>query len=128
MSRKKKRKGSGFFSNLLLLLCIVVFCVAAWKLWGYYNNYHGGRKEYEQLRQYVKEKKDSDKEDFEDFDILSFKKQGSVATIIIKDNDGKSKKKLEKMKPLILDYLPLTLEEVFIYEMEALGYEFNKFV
>ena len=69
--------------------------------------------------------KNFDKEDFEDFDILSFKKQGSVATIIIKDNDGKSKKKLEKMKPLILDYLPLTLEEVFIYEMEALGYEFN---
>ena len=72
--------------------------------------------------------KNFDKEDFEDFDILSFKKQGSVATIIIKDNDGKSKNKLEKMKPLILDYLPLTLEEVFIYEMEALGYEFNKFV
>lgn len=69
-----------------------------------------------------------DKEDFEEFDILSFKKTGSVATIIIKDNDGKSKNKLEKMKPLILDYLPLTLEEVFIYEMEALGYEFNKFI
>lgn len=69
-----------------------------------------------------------DKEDFEDFDILSFKKTGSVATIIIKDNDEKSKNKLEKMKPLILDYLPLTLEEVFIYEMEALGYEFNKFI
>lgn len=69
-----------------------------------------------------------DRDDFEEFDILSFKKQGSVATIIIKDNDGKSKKKLEKMKPLILDYLSLTLEEVFIYEMEALGYEFNKFV
>lgn len=72
--------------------------------------------------------KNFDKEDFEDFDILSFKKQGSVATIIIKDTDGKSKKKIEKMKPLILDYLPLTLEEVFIYEMEALGYEFNKFI
>ena len=69
-----------------------------------------------------------DKEDFEEFDILSFKKTGSVATIIIKDNDGKSKNKLEKMKPLILYYLPLTLEEVFIYEMEALGYEFNKFI
>lgn len=72
--------------------------------------------------------KNFDKDDFEDFNILSFKKQGSVATIIIKDTDGKSKKKIEKMKPLILDYLPLTLEEVFIYEMEALGYEFNKFV
>lgn len=72
--------------------------------------------------------KNFDKEDFADMDILSFKKQGSVAVLIIKDNDGKSKKKLEKMKPLILDYLPLTLEEVFIYEMEALGYEFNKFI
>lgn len=72
--------------------------------------------------------KNFDRDDFEEFDILSFKKQGSVATIIIKDNDGNSKKKLEKMKPLILDYLSLTLEEVFIYEMEALGYEFNKFV
>ena len=35
-------------------------------------------------------------------------------------------KKLEKLEPLILDFLPLTLEEVFIYEMEALGYEFNE--
>ena len=26
---------------------------------------------------------------------------------------------------IILDYIPLTLEEVFIYEMEALGYEFH---
>ena len=69
-----------------------------------------------------------DKDDFKDFDIVSFKKQGSIATIIIKDTDGKSKKKLEKMNPVILDFLNLTLEEVFIYEMEALGYEFNKFI
>lgn len=69
-----------------------------------------------------------DKDDFKDFDVVSFKKQGSIATIIIKDNDGKSKKKLEKMNPIILDFLNLTLEEVFIYEMEALGYEFNKFI
>lgn len=72
--------------------------------------------------------KDFDENDFKNFDILNFKKQGSVATIIIRDPEGDSKKKLEKMKPLILDYLTLTLEEVFIYEMEALGYEFNKFI
>ena len=66
--------------------------------------------------------------DFKDFNILNFRKQGSVATIIIKDLDGKGKEKLEKMNPIILDYLTLTLEEVFIYEMETLGYEFNKFV
>ena len=36
--------------------------------------------------------------------------------------------KLEKMNPIILDYLPLTLEEVFIYQMEALGYEFESVI
>lgn len=74
----------------------------------------------------LKEKFDQD--DFKDFEVVSFKKQGSVATIIIKDKDGKSREKLEKMNPVILDFLNLTLEEVFIYEMEALGYEFNKFI
>ena len=34
--------------------------------------------------------------------------------------------KFKKLKPIILDYLPLTLEEIFIYEMEVLGYEFNE--
>jgi ABC-2 type transport system ATP-binding protein len=29
------------------------------------------------------------------------------------------------MSPVILDILPLTLEEVFTYEMEALGYAFD---
>ena len=73
-------------------------------------------------------KNDFSKKDFKDFDIVNFKKEGKVATIIINDKDRKSKKKLEKMNPLILDYLPLTLEEVFIYEMEANGYEFSKYI
>ena len=65
---------------------------------------------------------------FKNINILSYKKIGSVATLIIDDKDDDSKKKLEKLKPIILDYLPLTLEEVFIYEMEALGYEFNEII
>lgn len=69
---------------------------------------------------------DFDQDYFLGIPILSFQKIGSVANMIIEDKDGKIKKKLEKMKPLILDFLPLTLEEVFIYEMEALGYEFNE--
>ena len=73
-------------------------------------------------------KEDFDKETFKDLEVLSYKKTGSVATLIIKDSNNKSKKKLEKLNPIILDYLSLTLEEIFIYEMEALGYEFNKLV
>lgn len=71
-------------------------------------------------------KKDFDKEDFKDLEILNFKKVGSIATLIIKDEKQESRNILEKMNPIILDYLPLTLEEVFIYEMEALGYAFEE--
>ena len=69
-----------------------------------------------------------DEKTFKDIDILNFKKSGSVATLIIKDNTNDAKKKLEKLKPIILDFLPLTLEEVFISEMEALGYAFNEII
>lgn len=72
-------------------------------------------------------KESFDRDKFKDLDVLSFKKTGSIATLIIKEReDGKSRKALEKMKPLILDFLSLTLEEIFIYEMEVLGYEFNE--
>ena len=33
--------------------------------------------------------------------------------------------KLSAMQPILLDVLPLTLEEVFTYEMETLGYTFH---
>ena len=73
-------------------------------------------------------KSEFDKDTFKDLDVLSYKKTGSVATLIIRDKDNKSKKILEKLNPIILDYLNLTLEEIFIYEMEDLGYEFNEVV
>ena len=73
-------------------------------------------------------KDDFSEESFKNLNILNYKKIGSVATIIINDKEKEAKKKLEKLKPVILDFLPLTLEEVFIYEMEALGYEFNEVI
>ena len=70
-------------------------------------------------------KQDFDKNTFKKLKILSYKKVGSVATLIINEEGHDSRKYLESLKPIILDYLPLTLEEVFIYQMEALGYEFE---
>ncbi len=70
-------------------------------------------------------KQDFDKNTFKKLKILSYKKVGSVATLIINEEGHDSRKYLENLKPIILDYLPLTLEEVFIYQMEALGYEFE---
>ena len=71
---------------------------------------------------------DFSEKDFENFNVLSFKKSGSVATVILKGDKEKYEKDLQEMNPIILDFLPLTLEEIFIYQMEVLGYEFNVIV
>ena len=68
------------------------------------------------------------KEDFQNLNVLSFKKTGSLATVILKGEREGYEKILEDMNPIILDFLPLTLEEIFIYEMEVLGYEFDKII
>lgn len=59
-----------------------------------------------------------------DMQILHFTKHGSVANIIVKGDRDKTVEQLRAMNPVLLDVLPLSLEEVFTYEMEALGYSF----
>ena len=71
---------------------------------------------------------DFSEKDFNKFEVLSFKKNGSVATVIVRGKKEECENALKEMNPLVLDFLPLTLEEVFIYEMEVLGYEFNSLV
>ena len=57
--------------------------------------------------------------------IVSYTQMGSVATFIVRGERMATEEKLRCMNPLLLDILPLNLEEVFIYEMEALGYAFK---
>lgn len=73
-------------------------------------------------------KEEFDENSFKELEILNFKKTGSVAKIIVKGEKEACEKILREKNPLILDFLPLTLEEIFIYEMEVLGYEFNQIV
>ena len=73
-------------------------------------------------------KEDFDKETFKELEVMNFKKMGSVATVIIKGEREAAEDTLKKLNPIILDFLPLTLEEMFIYEMEVLGYEFNQVI
>ncbi|MBR1899663.1 MAG: ABC transporter ATP-binding protein [Lachnospiraceae bacterium] len=68
---------------------------------------------------------DFDKDRFEGIGILDFRKSGSVATMIVKGDSSHAAAVLRKMNPLLMDILPLSLEEVFAYEMEALGYSFT---
>ena len=59
-------------------------------------------------------------------EYTSFNKFGSISTMIIKGDKEETVAKLNSLKPVLLDVLPLTLEEVFTYEMTALGYNFDK--
>ena len=63
---------------------------------------------------------------FWDMNITRYRQEGSVANMIVNGDREEMIKRFRDMNPIILDILPLTLEEVFTYEMEALGYEFNK--
>ncbi len=66
------------------------------------------------------------KDKFEGIDILHYQKKGSVANIIVRGDRGEVVNRISLMQPVILEVLPLTLEEVFTYEMEALGYTFGE--
>ena len=66
-----------------------------------------------------------DRSFFRDVDIVHFSKRGSVANMIVRGDREETAARLRRMQPSVLDILPLTLEEVFTYEMEALGYAFS---
>ncbi len=66
-----------------------------------------------------------DESRFEGINVLRFTKRGSVADLIFRGDRSEVEARLKAMDPVILDVLPLSLEEVFTYEMEALGYSFN---
>lgn len=65
-----------------------------------------------------------DKRLFEGIDLLSFQKHGSVSNLIVRGDREEVTARLRLHSPLLLEILPLTLEEIFLYEMEALGYSF----
>ena len=62
---------------------------------------------------------------FKDIEVVRYTKQGSVSRLIVKGDRDSIVNKLTSLNPILLDVLPLTLEEVFTYEMEALGYTFD---
>ncbi len=68
---------------------------------------------------------DYDEALFKDIEHLRFKKTGSVSSMIVKGNLDETKNLIQAMNPILIDILPLTLEEVFSYEMETLSYNFD---
>jgi len=65
------------------------------------------------------------REMFEGLDLLDYSQRGSVASFIVRGDRAETKNFLAAKSPALLDILPLSLEEVFIHEMQALGYAFD---
>lgn len=66
-----------------------------------------------------------DRDSFSQIDMLDFVKKGRVSNFIVRGDKDKTVEILKSMNPILLDILPLSLEEVFVHEMEALGYAFK---
>ena len=61
------------------------------------------------------------REDFKEFDVLHYEQEGRVQRLVIRGNQEEVTAKLEGMKPLLMDVLPVSFEELFIYELESRG-------
>ena len=57
--------------------------------------------------------------------LMHFEQSSRVCYIIAKGTEEELRQCLAPIDPIVLDVIPLTLEEIFIYELEVLGYDSN---
>ena len=62
---------------------------------------------------------------FSQLNVLQKTDSGSVSSLIVRGNAMEAAKYLETLNPLLVESVPLTLEEVFIHEMEVAGYDYS---
>jgi ABC-2 type transport system ATP-binding protein len=65
---------------------------------------------------------------YDTLDILYQEKRGSVLLCIVRGKENHLVNKVRSYQPLIFDILPLTLEEIFIYEMGDVGYAIENII
>jgi len=57
--------------------------------------------------------------------VLHISRTGSVRSVIIRGDADECDKKMQELAPSLCERISLTLEEVFIYELGGLGYDFT---
>lgn len=67
-----------------------------------------------------------EKEDFPELVILLIEQSSGLTNIIARGDADKTLEIVRAKKPTFCDLIPLSLEEIFIYEMEALDYDRTK--
>lgn len=59
-------------------------------------------------------------------DIIKTEIRGGIMEIVVRGNDEIIKLQLDLLNPVFTDNIDLSLEDIFIYEMEANGYDFSE--
>ena len=60
--------------------------------------------------------------------VLHLSRTGSVYNIIVRGDMHEWDEKMRELKPILCERINLTLEEVFIYELGGLGYDFENII
>lgn len=71
-------------------------------------------------------KEEKTKDDFKELDIMHYSSVGRIVTLVVKGDFETTKQIIQEMNPLMMDMLPVNLEEIFIYEMERKGVFVNE--
>lgn len=58
--------------------------------------------------------------------ILKVERQGRVYTIVVRENVDQFMAELEKYRPLFMETVDMSLEDIFIYRMGGMGYGFEQ--
>lgn len=58
--------------------------------------------------------------------VKSFKRDGRIIVITVKGSEKETAAKLNTLSPIMVEPMPLSLEEVFLDEMEGTNYDFSK--
>ncbi|OAH54553.1 MULTISPECIES: ABC transporter ATP-binding protein [Bacillaceae] len=61
-------------------------------------------------------------------DVVHYEKRGRVLTCIVRGTEDEIDRYVRSYEPAIYDVLPLTLEEIFTYEMGSVGYEIRNLI
>lgn len=59
---------------------------------------------------------------FKSLNLVSYEKSGKIVTIVAKGDAREVEKEVNKLNPILVEILPITVEEVFISKLRQLGY------
>jgi ABC-2 type transport system ATP-binding protein len=59
---------------------------------------------------------------FDGLDILHYEQEGRVVRLVVRGEAEEVTARLKESEPVLLDVLPVSFEELFLYELESRGY------